>query len=192
MSVQQLADSLSAIKTDQKSGKIYVYAKINKVRQVATLVVANGELIRITCSGKTGQSALAEILIMNIENIVFISQLAVDYHATAPETSDTPRIAAVLEQLKNPSNPLIHRDESNRETSKNVNILELRKEVEEVLKKVCGAGIVKEIDRMASLYSVEKNPEVFLEQCKLKAQLMLSASQVEKLFKPLYNKIKGS
>jgi hypothetical protein len=97
---------------------------------------------------------------------------------------DAPAILTVLWNLKN------------KLTSSGIGVggglrtADIRKEVEEILKKIYGPGIIKEIDRIANTYLIEQNPEGFVEQCKLKAQLMLSKDQVEKLFKPLYEKLK--
>ena len=66
---------------------------------------------------------------------------------------------------------------------------ELRQEVEILLKKIYGPGIVNEIEKIAKSYSSDQNPNEFLNQCKAKAMLMLSKDQVEKMFEPLYKKI---
>jgi hypothetical protein len=181
MSAQQLFDVLLSIKTDEKSGKLYIYVKESNTRHIGTIIVGNGEISSIAFLRKTGGLALEEILSLNIESIVFVPQSGVTAHEKSP---DAPAILTVLWNLKN------------KLTSSGIGVggglrtADIRKEVEEILKKIYGPGIIKEIDRIANTYLIEQNPEGFVEQCKLKAQLMLSKDQVEKLFKPLYEKLK--
>lgn len=177
MSAQQLFDVLLSIKTDEKSGKVYVYVKENNARHIGTIIVGNGEISTITFLHKTGGLALEDILSLNIENIIFVSHPGVKDNEKSP---DAPAIMSVLWNLKN---KLISAGDP-------IRTADIRKDVEEILKKIYGPGIIKEIDRIASIYLIDQNPEGFLEQCKLKAQLMLSKDQVEKLFKPLYEKLK--
>ncbi|MGB4948161.1 MAG: hypothetical protein WBQ05_13340 [Candidatus Competibacter denitrificans] len=180
MSAQQLFDVLLSIKTDEKSGKLYIYVKESNTRHIGTIIVGNGEISSITFLRKTGGLALEEILSLNVEGVVFLPQSGVAANEKSP---DAPAIHTVLWNLKN------------KLTSSGIGVgglktADIRKEVEEILKKIYGPGIIKEIDRIANTYLIEQNPEGFLEQCKLKAQLMLSKDQVEKLFKPLYEKLK--
>lgn len=179
MSAQQLFDVLLSIKTDEKSGKLYIYVKESNTRHIGTIIVGNGEISSITFLRKTGGLALEEILSLNIESTVFVPQSGVTANEKSP---DAPAILTVLWNLKNKL--------TSSGIGSGLRTADFRKEVEEILKKIYGPGIIKEIDRIANTYLIEQNPEGFLEQCKLKAQLMLSKDQVEKLFKPLYEKLK--
>lgn len=176
MSIQQLYDVLLAVKSDETSGKVYVYVKDQSARRTGTVTVDKGEILSIDFSQKTGEIALAELLSSNLANVIFIPGPTT---TTNRKALDAPSILNVLSNLQS---RLVAGGFSK--------VSDLRKEVEEILKKIYGSGIVNEIDRISSAYPPQQNPKGFLDQCKLKAMLMLSKDQVEKLFNPLYGRLK--
>lgn len=175
MSVQQLYDVLFSIKTDEKSGKIYVYVKENNTRRTGIISVIGGEIVSISYSRKVARAALEEMLSLPVENVILLPSSGVE---SADKDPDMPTSLNVLSALQN---RLLDGGV--------VKVASLRQQVEDILKKIYGPGIVKELDRIAGSYSPEKNPRGFLDQCKLKAMLMMSKEQVEKLFGPLYKQI---
>ncbi len=176
MSFQQLYDVLLSVNADKNSGKVYVYIKENSSRHTGIILVGNGEVLGISYSQKTGKDALNEMLSLNIENSIFMPRSDLERN---DRKSDTPTVLDVLQALQDKLLP----GSSSKKAS-------LRQEVEEFLKKIYGPGIIKEIDRIASAYPPDQNPHGFLDQCKLKAMLMLNKDKVEKIFNPLYEKIK--
>lgn len=176
MSFQQLYDVLLSATTAKMSGKAHVYVKDHGLKRIATILINEGEIWSIVYLQKKGKDALNEILSLSVENVLFIPQSHIEENQ---KESNAPNILNVLLSIENQlaSEDLVKK-------------IDLRKEVEELLKKIYGPGIVKEIDKIASLYPPRQKPSAFVDQCKLKAMLMLSKDQVEKLFKPIYEKIR--
>lgn len=175
MSFQQLYDVLLAATTAKTSGKTHIYVKDQGLKRIATILINNGEIWSIVYLQKKGKDALNEILSLSIENVLFIPQPPVE---ETQKDLNIPNTLNVLLGIENRINP-----------EGLAKKFDVRKEVEEILKKIYGPGIVKEIDKIASLYPPRQRPLAFIEQCKLKAMLMLSKDQVEKLFKPIHEKI---
>ncbi|MDG4551688.1 MAG: hypothetical protein P9F19_13965 [Candidatus Contendobacter sp.] len=179
MSLQNLYHTLSSIKTDRKTGKVYVYARENGSRRVGMMQVGLGEILGVNYSQKTGAAALERLLSLAIEEVVFMPRSDVD---GGDGKSDALSISDVLIDLQ-------RKLFSDDVFAKTLNLgHELRQEVEVLLKKIYGPSIVSEINKIAKSHPPDQNPNEFLNQCKAKAMLMLSKDQVEKIFRPLYEK----
>jgi hypothetical protein len=175
MSFQQLYDVLLAANMAKMSGKAHVYVKDGGAQRTATLSINNGEIWSIVYSQKNGKDALNELLSLAVENVLFMPQANI---GESQGDTNVPDILSVLLDIEAKLAP-------DTLTKK----FDLRKDVEELLKKIYGPGITKEIDKIANIYPPRQKPLAFLEQCKSKAMLMLSKDQVEKAFKAIYEKI---
>ncbi len=187
MSLQDLYHTLSSIRTDRKTGRIYVYARENGSRRAGMMQVGLGEILDISYSQRTGVAALEKLLSIAIEEVIFMPRSDVGGSAKEPNTPSITDVLIDLEKLL--SGNVVENTDFQHELLRQELRYELQKEVEALLKKIYGPGIVKEIEKIAESHSPYQNPNEFLNQCKAKAMLMLSKDQVEKMFQPLYKKI---
>lgn len=179
MSLQQLYHTLSAVISDRKTGKIYIYVRENGSKRFGTVYVGLGEILSVIYSQETGASAFERLLSLGVHEVIFMPRSDVE---NTPREPDAPFISNVLADIKK----ALH-DES---IDDNMKIRhELRQDVEVLLKKIYGPGITQEINKIAELCPPAHNPVGFLDQCRAKAMLMLNRDQVEAIFKPLYAKI---
>lgn len=179
MSLQQLYHNLLSINSDKKTGKIYVYVRENRSRRTGVILVGSGEIIGINYFQRTGGSAFAYLLSLGVEEVVFMPRSDVENYN---KEADAPPMLIVLKILKDKLLALgVLKQTDLRQ--------EVRQEVELLLKKIYGPGIVKEINKIDDAFPFSQNPSQFLDQCKGKALLMLNKDQVEVMFEPLYKKI---
>ncbi len=68
--------------------------------------------------------------------------------------------------------------------------LDLRKFAIDALKGVYGAGIVKEVDKIAKKYPPETMGGEFLDACAKKAMMMMNKNEVKQLLQPAYDSIR--
>jgi hypothetical protein len=192
VSLQQLYQTLSSINTDGKTGKIYIYVRENGSKRVGMVQIATGAILSVSYSGKTGEAAIEKLLSLGIEEVIFMPRSDMDGNH---READAPSISNLLTKL--------HRQLIAGDAIENIDLRrelfqqelrqefgqQLRQEVESLLKKIYGPGIVNEMNKIAKSHPPDQNPGEFLNQCKAKAMLMLSQDQVEKMFGPLYKKI---
>ncbi|QQS53259.1 MAG: hypothetical protein IPM89_10095 [Candidatus Competibacteraceae bacterium] len=176
MFLQQFYNTLLSVNRERKSGKIYIYVREGSSKRSGTILVGQGEILGINYSQETNEAALEKMLSLGVEEVVFMPHSDVD---SSDKESDAPSILSVLKNIRLLSDGITNA----------VDPHEIRQEVEVLLKKIYGPGIVKEIDKIAESYPIDQNPGNFLDQCKEKALLMLSKDQVEIMFRSLYEKI---
>lgn len=179
MSIQQLHDVLLSAYSNRESGKTYIYVRDQGFRRVGLILISRGEISAISYSEKTSMEALETLLSLGIESVIFMPRSDVENNS---READLPPTLKILLQLQ-------ARFYLIAKTVVNLNNDHLRQEVEIILTKIYGPAISKEIDKIAKTHPLDVNPRGFLDQCKSKVMLMLSKSQVETLFKPLYDKI---
>lgn len=178
MSLQQLYHVLLSVSRDGKPGKVYIYVREDGSKRNGTILVSKRETLSINYLQKTGEAALEKMLSLGIEEAIFMPRSDVE---SKSRESDTPSLSSIL---KNLNEKLLSSGIVN-----TVNSHEVRQEVEVLLKKIYGPGIVREINKIAESYPIDQDLGGFLDQCKAKAMLMLSKDQVEAMFRPLYAKI---
>ncbi|MFO1424592.1 MAG: hypothetical protein U1F70_13280 [Candidatus Competibacteraceae bacterium] len=187
VSLKNFYHTLLSVSTDKKTGRVYVYARENGAKRAGTIEVHAGDILSVNYSQKTGATALEKLLSIAVEEIIFMPRSGVSGNAKEP---NTPSIADVLSDLeKLLSGGVIENTNFQHELLRQELRYELQKEVEALLRKIYGPGIISEIEKIAKSHSPHQNPNEFLNQCKTKAMLMLSKEQVEKMFEPLYKKI---
>lgn len=187
MSSQNLYHTLSSINTDRKTGRLYIYVRENGSKRAGMMQVGLGEILSVNYSQKTGEAAFEKLLSLGVEDVVFMPRSDVSGNEREPNAPSI--INALMDLKKLLSDAAVENTDIRHELLRRELRQELRQEVEILLKKIYGPGIVNEIEKIAKSYSSDQNPNEFLNQCKAKAMLMLSKDQVEKMFEPLYKKI---
>ena len=197
MSFQEFHKILSSVKDEKKSGKMYVSMVEGSVRKIANLLLNEGELLRISYSQLEGVDALQKMLCLWVDNVVFIPSSP---DSAAQWVEGTPHIETVLELTQkllfpgetdpNSSKPDSLNHYANTFIDTKLDKVQLRGMVELVMKEIYGAGFKNQLEAIAHSYSPEYNPSDFLEECKRKASLLISKKKVDRLFSPIYEKIK--
>lgn len=69
MSFQLFYDTLFSVKTDKKTGKIYLYVRESGSRHTGEILVDRGEILGINYSQKKGKIALGKLLSLEVGNV---------------------------------------------------------------------------------------------------------------------------
>ncbi|MDG4597769.1 MAG: hypothetical protein P9F75_19135 [Candidatus Contendobacter sp.] len=187
VSLKNLHRTLLSVNTDKKTGRVYIYARENGAKRSGTIEVHAGDILSVNYSQKTGAAALEKFLSLVVEEVIFMPRSDVSGNAKEPNTPSIADVLIDLERLL--SGNVIENNDFQHELIRQGLRYQLQKEVEELLRKIYGPGIISEIEKIAKSHSPHQSPNEFLNQCKTKAMLMLSKDQVEKMFEPLYKKI---
>lgn len=69
MSFQLFYDTLFSVKTDKKTGKIYLYVRESGSRHTGEILVDRGEILSVNYSQKKGKIALGKLLSLEVGNV---------------------------------------------------------------------------------------------------------------------------
>ena len=168
---QKLYDALLSASKDKKTGQLHILGMEGKFSRSGTIIIKDGDIIKIRYMKYTGHVALDKLLAISINEVMFMTVQVIENK----NNSDTPSIVDIL--------PLLQQEEPH------LNV-DLQQSVQQLLESMYGVNAAKKVNTIAINTPPSTNPEIFLDKCKALAVPMFGKKKADYLFAALYEKVR--
>jgi hypothetical protein len=212
--LRELKNILTALQKDAKAAKIYIVGKHESEFRNGHILVSARGTCNVSYFRKEADAALQEIGQVSIEKLMVLPLLGEDAgsEVIGPQTMRLDELIEKLQLLVDaPANDLIvgvasssissasaHRHSAGQPDAASsisssfnaVDAMYLMQSCRSLLEKYYGSGATKKVDEVSISFPPQSRPTEFLQECRKLLIVMAGQGKAEKLFSPLFEKIR--
>ena len=173
--LHQLHDLLLSVRDERRSGRVYVSQKKQGRTSTMVFIAKDGEILDVTPLSAFEDERFHET---EIKRVALIPSAA-----GQRRNRDAPDMSAVLRKLRS--------DLGIGDQAADFQTVELKEEVCQVMADLVGSDALRQVDAIAARLPPDKKPGEFLDECKSLVEIMLNPGVAERIFKPMYDSVRG-